>query len=130
MRLLIKLLCWQGNLYLSRRIVIFAGNLEGDFIAKFLATNGCNKGIRVFNRPVINPGDDIAFFQPSLSTGTASFRVDNMRAVGDISAVNLYTQHGVNNLTVINQLLCHALREIRWDSKAQSNRARFPTRSS
>src|SRR5699024_1987955 len=113
MRLLIKLLCWQGNLYLSRRIVIFASNLEGDFIAKFLATNGCNKGIRVFNRTVINPGDDIAFFQPSLSTGTAWFHGDNMRAVGDISAVNLYTKHERNNLTVINPLLRHSLRIFR-----------------
>ena len=53
-----------------------------------------------------------------------------MRAVGDISAVNLHSQHGVNNCAIINQLLRHALREIRWDSKAQANRARFTTRSS
>src|SRR5690625_5025258 len=130
MRLLIKLLCWQGNLYLSRRIVIFAGHLEGDFIAKFLPTNGGNEGICVVNRTIINPGDDIAFFQPSLSTGTAWFHGDNMRAVGALSPVNLPSQHGVNNCAIINQLLRHALREIRWASKAQANRARFTTRSS
>src|SRR5690625_7950623 len=101
MRLLIKLLCWQGNLYLSRRIVILAGNLEGDFIAKFLATNGCNKGIRVVNRTVINPGDNIAFSQPRFSTGTTWLHDATCRPAVVTPAFNSHSRHGSTNLPLI-----------------------------
>src|SRR5699024_3232176 len=92
--LVIKLLFRQGNLYLSRRIVIFAGNLEGNYRTKLLAADRRNQRVRVFNRAFIDPGNNVAFGKPCFGRWTAWFHGDHVRTIGNITPVDLHSQHG------------------------------------